>query len=233
MKFLADLGRAKDFHRFRTLKWVMGRFRNLVMWKKHNEKKSREFHRRLLCRQKFGKWHRYTVRVWQERKAKAVAFYHRHCITIAWKQWLQFYLVENSKKLLAADWYDLKLSERMFRDWVRVTAQRRLIVEIKMRKATAHYNVYAFFYTFLFIFIVNLYSRAMNSTHFSQFIAGNCYGKWWSIGVVCIQSFKLKKRLRRVVSVGETRFMISFQTIHQMHRSIRNSINHKLRRSCA
>lgn len=143
---LADLGRAKDFYRFRTLKWVIGRFRNLIVWKKYNEKKSKEFHRRLVCRQKFDKWHRYTLRVWQERKTKAIVFYNRHCITIAWNRWQQFYLVEHSKKLLAADWYDLKLSERVFRDWGRVTAQRRLIVEIKMRKAKAHYNWYVLLY---------------------------------------------------------------------------------------
>lgn len=140
LKFLADLGRAKDHHRFRTLKRVFGRLRNLIAWKKHNERKAREFRRRLLCRRMFDKWHRYTVRIWQQRKATAVRCYDRHCMSVAWRRWQRFYLVENSKKLLAIDWYDMKLGERMLREWVRFAAQRRLIVEIKLRKAEAHHN---------------------------------------------------------------------------------------------
>lgn len=68
--------------------------------------------------------------------------YDRHCMSVAWKQWQRFYLVEHSKQLLAMDWYDMKLSERMLREWVRFTAKKRLILEIKLRKAEAHHNWY-------------------------------------------------------------------------------------------
>lgn len=144
LKLLADLGRAKDLYRFRTLKRVFGRFRNLIAWKRHNLNKSKEFRRQLMCRRMFGRWHRYTVRIWEKRKVKAVRCYERHCMLVAWKQWQRFYLIENSKKLLAIDWYDLKLSERMFCEWVRFTAQKRLILEIKLRKAEAHHNWFVY-----------------------------------------------------------------------------------------
>lgn len=137
------MGKAKDHNRFRTLKWVFEHFRNLIVWKKHNEKLSKTFRRQLLCRRTFEKWHKYTKRVWEERKEKAVLCYRRHCLSIAWKQWQRFYLVEHSKMLLAIDWHELKLSERIIRDWIRATAQRRLVFEIKFRKAEAHHNWYA------------------------------------------------------------------------------------------
>lgn len=142
MKYLADLEKAKSFHRYRYLKVAIDKFRNLIKWKKRNERASIEFRRRLLCRIWFTNWRTYTQRVWQKRKLKADLCYRQHCLRLGWKIWQKFYLVEHSKKLLADDWYDLHLSERMFRTWHCKMVYRRMTFEVKQKQADAHYNWY-------------------------------------------------------------------------------------------
>lgn len=55
---------------------------------------------------------------------------------------LQYYLVERSKKLIAEDWHDMKISERAFAAWNCVTIQSRLEMETKMKQAETHYTWY-------------------------------------------------------------------------------------------
>lgn len=140
LKFLADLEKAKAFNRDRLLKQAIVKFRNIIQWKIRNQKVSTEMRRRLIFRNNFVSWRQHTTRVWEQRKEKAITFYNRHCLKMAWSRWQQEYLILQSKQMVADDWFHLRLCERAFRAWERVTAQTRLIFEIKQRQADAHYN---------------------------------------------------------------------------------------------
>lgn len=142
LKFLADMERAKQFNRTRLLKIAMKKFHNIVDWKKRNENVSNKFRRRLLCRKIFNKWQNLVKKMWCERKSRADLCYNRHCLAVGWSLWQKYYLIEHSKKLLADDWFDMKLTEKAFRAWNCFTAQRRMIYEIKQRQAETHYNWY-------------------------------------------------------------------------------------------
>lgn len=140
MRFLANIEIAKAFNRSRMLKYAMQKFKNIVDWKKRNKQVSNELRRRILYRDTFQNWRKLTNRIWTERKSKADACYNRHCVLIAWQKWQQCYLIAQSKKMVADDWFALKLSERVFHAWERVMAQTRLIFEIKQKQAEAHFN---------------------------------------------------------------------------------------------
>lgn len=140
MRFLANIELAKTFCHTRQLKRAVEKFKNLIRWKVRNKKVSIELRQRILYRDYFQMWRKLTVRIWEERKAKADACYNRHCKLVAWSKWHEFFLIAQSKKLLAEDWYYLRLSERVFRAWNRVTAQTRLVFEIKTKQAEAHFN---------------------------------------------------------------------------------------------
>lgn len=142
MKYLTDLEKAKSFNRFRYLKRAIDKFRNLLKWKKRNEELSNAFRRRLISQKWFSKWRKYTEIVWQERKSKADIFYRKHCLRLGWTNWQNFYLVEHSKKLLADDWYELHLTERIFRIWHSKMIYRRMTFEVKQKQADAQYNWY-------------------------------------------------------------------------------------------
>lgn len=145
MKYLANMQVAKAFHREKQLKWVMDKFKNIVKWKIHNKAASRQMHRRIICRNYFIGWRKHTIQVYEERKNKAIAFHNRHCIKIAWNAWFERFLVTQSKKMLAEDWFHLRLSEQVFRAWERVTAHTRLVLEMKQKQAEAHFNWYVLF----------------------------------------------------------------------------------------
>lgn len=140
MRYLANMEIAKAFNRERMLKSAIQKFKNIVNWKHRNQKVSIELRDRIYYRIYFQSWRNYTIRIWDERKAKADACYNLHCKMIAWKKWQEYYLIVQSKKLLADDWFQLRLSDRIFRAWNCVTAQTRLTYEIKMKQAEAHFN---------------------------------------------------------------------------------------------
>lgn len=140
MKFLADLEKAKAFNRERLLKQAMKKFRNIVQWKVRNKKVSAEMRRRVISRNVFAKWRQLTIRIWEERKERAILFYNRSCLKMAWSRWQEDYLILQSKQMVADDWFHLRLSERVFQAWERLTAQTRLIYEIKQKQADSHFN---------------------------------------------------------------------------------------------
>lgn len=140
MKYLADLEKAKHFNRYRQLQRGVEKLKNLIHWKRRNEQVSNTFRRRLICRIWFNRWRKFTRNVWCERKSKADECYRLHCLRIGWSILQSFYLVEHSKKLLANDWYELRLSERMFRTWHCKMIYRRMTFEVKQKQAEAQYN---------------------------------------------------------------------------------------------
>lgn len=140
MRFLENVERAKLFDRERLLKWAVGKLRNLVKWKIRNKKVSNEFRYRILGRDYLQRWRVITAKIWTERKAKADACYDLHCKMVALASWQQYFLVAQSKKLVADDWFNFRLSERVFRAWDRITAQTRLTFEIKQKQADTHFT---------------------------------------------------------------------------------------------
>lgn len=140
MKYIADIERAKQFDRFRTLKWVFRKFRNLIRWKKRNEQCAEEFWRTAIKIKFLLRWKERVNYVWDERKKRADIHYERHCVAGAFKLWRVYYFAEHGKWLVAVDWDDMRISERYFRVWNFVTAQRRMVYEIKEKQAEAHYG---------------------------------------------------------------------------------------------
>lgn len=140
MRFLENMERAKSFDQNRLLKMAINKFRNLVKWKHRNIKVSKELRYRIICRDYFKKWREITAKIWTERKAKADACYNLHLKMATWASWQQLFLIAQSKKMLAEDWFNYKITERVLRAWDRITAQTRLKIEIKEKQAEAHFN---------------------------------------------------------------------------------------------
>lgn len=140
MKSLIDFETAKEFDHKRLLTHVMSKFRNIIQWKIRNQDVSIEMRRRTIFRHIFVKWEQHINCVWGERKKRAIAFDNRHCLKVAWSRWRQQYLITQSNKWTAVDWFNLRLSERIFQAWNRVTAQTRHLFEIKKMQADTHFN---------------------------------------------------------------------------------------------
>lgn len=140
MKYVADVERAKQFDRFRLMKWVFAKFHNLMRWRKRNDQFAADFWRTTVQGKFLLKWKERVNYVWDERKKRADSHYERHCMASAFKLWHKYYLVEHGKWLVAVDWYEMRISERCFRILNALTAQQRMVYEIKEKQAEAHYE---------------------------------------------------------------------------------------------
>lgn len=140
IKFLADLEKAEAFHRKLLSKHVMSQFRNIIRWKIRNQNVSDEMQQRNILRKTFSKWQQHYDCVLGQSKEKAIAFHNRHCLKIAWSKWQKKYRIAESKKWSGIDWFELRITERVFRAWSRLAAETRSALEIKKTHADAHFN---------------------------------------------------------------------------------------------
>lgn len=140
IKFMVDLEKAMEFDRKRLLAHAIFKFRNMIRWQIRNRCVSDELRRRILVRSTLGKWKQHMICVWGDRKERAIAFHNRHCLKIAWAAWQRDYLIARSHKWTAQDWFDLRLSDRVFRAWNRSNAQTRHLFQVKKVQADAHFN---------------------------------------------------------------------------------------------
>lgn len=163
IKYLADLERAKNFYHGLALRNGLKKFKNLIAWKIHNEKLSVEFRRQMLCRCVFKRWEKYAKNMWQARKFKADTNYNHHCMSIAYERWKNYCLVEHSKQLLADDWYDMKITEKILRIWIQIRSQTQMIFEIKWKKAQTHHDWYGSTHKIIFSFSYYYYYSTNNN----------------------------------------------------------------------
>lgn len=140
IKFLTDLEQAKEFDRKRLLAHAMDKFRNFIRWKIRNQNACDQLRQRILLRNVFGRWKQRMICVWGVKKEKAVAHHNRHCLISAWTRWQHNYSIARSHKWTAEDWFDLRLSVRVFQAWNRGTAQTQFLSEMKKMQADAHYS---------------------------------------------------------------------------------------------
>lgn len=108
-------------------------------------------------------------------------------------------MVEHSKKLVAEDWYDMKILERTFSIWNCITVQNKLIMENKIRQAEAHYAWY----------LPYAFETISVETH-TQIIAlsgiGISSGGYWIIGVDYKLFCELKGKRRADANAGGRKF---------------------------
>lgn len=140
IKFLIDLEIAKAFDRRRLLAHAIGKFQNIIRWKVRNQNVSDELRKRILLRNVLRKWKRHMICVWGDRKERAVAHHNLRCLKAAWARWQHDYSIARSHKWTAQDWFDMRLSERVFQAWNRGLAQTKYLSEMKKMQADAHYN---------------------------------------------------------------------------------------------
>lgn len=138
---LENFKRANEFRRFKLLtRFGMDRLKKLILIKKKNEKKSKELRKKSLLNFGFVKWKLYTVQIWEYRKNQADLFYKKYLMILCLRMWKEHHLLEQSKMLVAIDWYEMRISEHILREWKIISKQTKMIEDFKMKHAEAHHN---------------------------------------------------------------------------------------------
>ncbi|KAJ6649713.1 Coiled-coil domain-containing protein [Pseudolycoriella hygida] len=141
LKQIENNKKANDFYRHMLLSRLgMNCFKILIKIKKRNERKADIFHRHTTVKNCFHLWKLHVHNVWNYRKKKAQDHFNHQLVKKCMNALKKYQLLQHSKMLVAIDWCDMKLTERMFHLWIGHTKMEKILDEIKMRQAEAHYN---------------------------------------------------------------------------------------------
>lgn len=140
-QFQENLKKAKE-HYAKSLMKNLGLkvFQLIIRLKRTNHKKS-TIHRRKMCMKKcFNTWFLNAKIVWDNKRAQADRCHEIALLRGCVKVWQHMHHIHKSKFLVAIDWYEIKISEQLFRSWQQYSEISKFIESSKMKKAEAHYN---------------------------------------------------------------------------------------------
>lgn len=140
-RFLENLKKAKDHYARNLMKQIgFKAFELLIRIKRTNHKKS-TIHRRKMCMKKcFNQWFINAKIVWDCKRAQADRLYEISLMRSRIKVWKHVHNIHKSKFLVAIDWYEVKVSEQLFKAWVQFSKMSKFIENTKIKKAEAHFN---------------------------------------------------------------------------------------------
>lgn len=140
-RYLDNLKLAREFYARRLMQRVGFRvFELLIRLKRTNHKKSM-IHRRKICMKKcFNIWHINAKAVWDHKRAQADRSYELSIMRGCVSTWKHVHRIHKSKFLVAIDWYEVKVAQKLLISWIQFTQQSKFIEASKMRAAEAHYN---------------------------------------------------------------------------------------------
>lgn len=140
-RFLENMKRARDHYARNLLKHLGFRvFELLIRLKRTNHKKSMIYRRKLCMKKCFNLWFINAKTVWDYKRAQGDRLYEISLVRSCIKVWKHVHNIHKSKFLVAIDWYEIKISEKLFKSWIQFTKISKFIENTKMKKAEAHYN---------------------------------------------------------------------------------------------
>lgn len=140
-RYLENVKKARE-HYERNLMKQLGfkAFEFLIRLKRTNHKKS-TIHRRKMCMKKsFSLWFLNAKCVWDHKRAQADRLYELSLVKGCIRVWRHVHNIHQSKFLVAVDWYEVKISEKLLKFWIQFTKRSKIIEGSKMKSAEAHYN---------------------------------------------------------------------------------------------
>lgn len=140
-RYLENMKKAREHYAKNLLRRVgMRAFEMLIRIKRTNYKKS-TIHRRKMCMKKcFRQWHLNSKIVWDRRRAQADKSYSHALQRNSLKIWKHVHNIHRRKLLVAIDWYEIKITDKLFKNWFEFKQTNLILMNNKMLKAQAHYN---------------------------------------------------------------------------------------------
>lgn len=140
-KYLEDMKKARDHYAKNLMRRIgLRAFELLIRLKRTNHKKS-TIHRRKMCMKKcFRQWHLNSKIVWDRRRAQADKSHERAILRGSLKIWKHVHNIHRRKLLVAIDWYEVKITDKLFKSWFEFKQTSIILENNKLLKAQAHYN---------------------------------------------------------------------------------------------
>lgn len=116
----------------------------MIKRKRKFQKKAENHRRTVLKRKIFQLWITHVRKVWEHKVQLADNFYMKITKRFAFRAWLVYHNGERSKYLVAVDWYELKITEAIFQQWLGLMKLQKLIEATKSIQAVSHYNWFVY-----------------------------------------------------------------------------------------
>lgn len=141
MQYQKNLKIARDHYHHKLMKRLgFFAFELLIRLKRANYKKSLLHRQRIIMKRCFNVWHKNAKVVWDHRREQADNLYNKNVTKKFIKIWIHLNAINHSKLLVAVDWYEVRLSQKMFDAWIQYTEACKLIEKRKLADAEAHYS---------------------------------------------------------------------------------------------
>lgn len=141
LQYQKNLKIARDHYQHKLLKRLgFLAFELLIRLKRANYKKSLMHRQRTSMKRCFKVWHKNAQVVWNHRRALADKVYNRNLTRKFIKVWLHINSINHSKLLVAIDWHEVKLSQKIFDLWLNYSECCKVIEKRKIAEAEAHFS---------------------------------------------------------------------------------------------
>lgn len=115
-------------------------FKRLLKRKKNIEIKCKQLSHSICQKHYIHAWVIFYYISKARRNQKANNFYKQILKRLYLQKWLKYIEGEKSKMNVAIDWHEWKFAEHVFKKWLSYTRQMLLIVEMRSKQATSHYE---------------------------------------------------------------------------------------------
>ncbi len=140
-QYLENLKKAREHYNRKLLKNVgFQAFQMLIKQKRTNLKKALLHRRRSYMKKYFICWAQTTKEIWARKREKAEQNFSRILVKHNFKIWREVYKIRQSRMLVAIDWYEMKITEKLLHVWYIRMKQFKIIESGKMKSAETHYN---------------------------------------------------------------------------------------------
>lgn len=141
LQFQENMKKARDHYAKNLMKKLGFRaFELLIRLKRTNHKKSTIYRRKMCMKKCFNLWHINAKIVWDHKRAQADRLYELSVMRVGLKAWKHRHNIFKSKFLVAIDWYEVKITQKLYFAWIQFTQESKFIENNKMKQAEAHYN---------------------------------------------------------------------------------------------
>ncbi|XP_063709053.1 calponin homology domain-containing protein DDB_G0272472 [Culicoides brevitarsis] len=141
INYLEGMKKAKEFYLKLLLRRGMRHFKMVLEIKRMNEIKAELHYKKRLQLMCFASWGGYTKMVITEREKKAADFYRKYVLRNAFRLWKDYFLLQQSKMLLAIDWYELQFMSKVIKAWYERVQELKKVEAVKIERADQHYHV--------------------------------------------------------------------------------------------
>lgn len=141
LQYQKNLKIARDHYQHKLMKRLgFHAFELLIRLKRANYKKSLMHRQRISMKRCFNVWHKNAQVVWNHRRAMADKVYNKNLMRKLIKVWLHINSINHSKLLVAIDWHEVKMSQKIFDLWLEYTECCKVIEKRKIAEAEAHFS---------------------------------------------------------------------------------------------